>query len=165
MGFPRKVNSYMAIGKPGEKASDNPVSYVAGQTVVGENGVTAGRFAWATAGAEDSEIYNPNTYANTGTGAPDGLVEALTLQDYINDINSDSTMIIPAGYGVNIAQTGDYFVVVSAGATVGQKVFAKLADGSISTASAGKTYSGYVETDWTVTTGADSAGVIIISNR
>ena len=165
MGFPRKVNSSMAIGKPGEKASDNPVSYVAGQTVAGSNGCFASRFAWITAGQTKDDIYNPATFSNTGTGKPDGFVEALTLQDYINEINSDSTMLIPAGYGVNIAQNGDYFVSVTAGATVGQKVFAKLADGSISTSSAGATLAGYIETDWTVTTGADSAGVIIISNR
>ncbi|MDY5050868.1 MAG: hypothetical protein SPF17_05540 [Candidatus Mucispirillum faecigallinarum] len=165
MGFPKQVNSSMAIGKPGEKASDNPVSYVAGQTVAGSNGCFASRFAWITAGQTKDDIYNPATFANTGTGKPDGLVEALTLQSIIDNINSDNTMIIPAGYGVNIAQTGDYFVVVSAGATVGQKVFANLTDGSIKTASAGATVAGYVETDWTAATGADSAGVIIISNR
>lgn len=165
MGFPRQVNSSMAIGKPGEKASDNPVSYVAGQTVAGSNGCFASRFAWITAGQTKDEIYNPATFSNTGTGKPAGIVEATTFQTIIDSLYNDHTMIIPEGSGVNIAQTGDYFVVVSAGATVGQKVFAKEADGTISTASAGATVSGYVETDWTVTTGADSAGVIIISNR
>lgn len=165
MSFPTQTNKYLALGKQGTKASANPVYYAPGQTVAGENGVTAGRFAWATAGAEDSEIYNPNTYVNTGTGAPDGLVEALTLQDYINDINSDSTMLIPAGYGVNIARSGDYFVSVSAAATVGQKVYANLTTGTVGTASAGKTWSGYVETEWTVSQGTAAAGIIIISKQ
>lgn len=165
MGFPTQTNKYLATGKQGTKASANPVYYAPGQTVAGENGVTAGTFAWATAGAEDSEIYNPNTYANTGTGAPDGLVEALTLQDYINDINSDSTMLIPAGYGVNIARSGDYFASVTAAATVGQKVYANLTTGTVGTASAGKTWSGYVETEWSVSQGTAAAGIIIISKQ
>lgn len=165
MGFPTQTNKYLATGKQGTKASANPVYYAPGQTVAGDSGVTAGTFAWATAGVEDSEIYNPNTYVNTGTGAPDGFVEALTLQDYINEINSDSTMLISAGYGVNIARSGDYFASVTAAATVGQKVYAKLADGSVSTASAGKTYSGYVETEWTVSQGTAAAGIIIISKQ
>lgn len=165
MGFPKQVNSSMAIGKPGEKASDNPVSYVVGQTVAGENGCFASRFAWQTAGQTKDDIYNPATFANTGTGKPAGIVEATTFQTIIDSLYNDNTMIIPEGSGVNIAQTGDYFVVVSAGATVGQKAFASLTNGSIKTASAGATVAGYIETDWTVATGADSAGVIIISNR
>ena len=165
MSFPTQTNKYLALGKPGTKASANPVYYAPGQNVAGENGVKAGTFVWATAGTEDSEVYNPTTYSNSGTGKPAGLVEALTLQDYINDIDSDATMLISAGYGVNIACSGDYFATVTATATLGQKVFANLTDGSISTASAGKTYSGYVETDWQVSQGTDAAGVIIISNR
>lgn len=163
MSFPTQTNKYLALGKPGTKASANPVYYVPGQNVAGENGVKAGTFAWATAGTEDSEIYNPKTYSNTGTGKPVGLVEALTLQDYIDDINSDATMLIPAGHGVNIAQSGDYFAVVSATATLGQSVYANLTNGTVGTASAGKTWSGYVETEWKVSQGTDGAGVIIIS--
>lgn len=163
MSFPTQTNKYLALGKPGTKASANPVYYVPGQNVAGENGVKAGTFAWATAGAEDSEIYNPTTYSNSGTGKPVGLVEALTLQDYINDINSDATMLIYGGHGVNIACSGDYFVTVTATATVGQSVYANLTNGTAGTASAGKTWSGYVETEWKVSQGTDAAGVIIIS--
>lgn len=163
MSFPTQTNKYLALGKPGTKASANPVYYVPGQNVAGEDGVKAGTFVWATAGTEDSEIYNPTTYSNSGTGKPAGLVEALTLQDYINDINSDASMLIYGGHGVNIACGGDYFATVTAAATLGQKVFAKEADGTISTASAGATVSGYVETDWQVSQGTDAAGVIIIS--
>ena len=165
MSFPTQTNKYLALGKPGTKASANPVYYVPGQNVAGENGVTAGTFAWATAGAEDSEIYNPNTYDNTGTGTPVGLVEALTLQDYIDDINSDATMLIPAGHGVNIAQSGDYFASVTASATLGQSVYANLTNGTVGTASAGKTWSGYVETEWKVSQGSAAAGIIIISKQ
>lgn len=163
MGFPTQTNKYLALGKQGTKASANPVYYAPGQNVAGENGVTAGTFAWVTAGTEDSEIYNPKTYSNTGTGKPVGLVEALTLQEYIDDINSDATMLIPAGHGVNIAQSGDYFVVVSAAATLGHSVYANLTNGTVGTASASTTLSGYVETEWKVSQGTDAAGVIIIS--
>lgn len=165
MGFPTQTNKYLATGKQGTKASANPVYYIPGQNVAGESGVTAGTFVWATAGVEESEIYNPTTYSNSGTGKVAGFVEALTLQDYINDINSDATMLIPAGHSVNIACSGDYFVSVTAAATVGQKVYAKLADGSISTSSAGATVEGYVETEWTVSQGTAAAGIIIISKQ
>lgn len=170
MGFPRQVNSSMAIGKPGTKATDNPVYYAAGQNVAGPNGVTAGRFAWVTVASEDNEIYSPNTYANTGTGAPDGFVEALTLQTYIDDIN-DASMVIGAGQAVNIAKSGDYFASVTAAATVGQSVYAKLDDGAIVSAaagapvSAGATLAGYVDTGWKVSKGTDGAGIIIISRQ
>lgn len=165
MGFPKQTNKYLATGKPGTKASANPVYYIPGQNIAGESGVTAGTFVWATAGAEDSEIYNPTTYSNSGTGKVAGFVEALTLQDYINDINSEATMLIPAGHGVSVARSGDYFATVTAAATIGQKVFAKESDGTISTASAGATVSGYIETDWQVSQGTSAAGIIIISKQ
>lgn len=165
MSFPTQTNKYLAIGKPGTKASANPVYYAPGQNVAGENGVTAGTFAWVTAGTEESEIYNPKEYSNTGTGKPVGLVEALTLQDYINDINSDATMLISAGHGVNIACSGDYFATVTATATLGQSVYANLTNGTVGTASAGKTWSGYVETEWKVSQGSAAAGIIIISKQ
>ena len=165
MSFPTQTNKYLALGKPGTKASANPVYYAPGQNVAGENGVTAGTFAWVTAGTEESEIYNPKEYSNTGTGKPVGLVEALTLQDYINDINSDATMLISAGHGVNIACSGDYFATVTATATLGQSVYANLTNGTVGTASAGKTWSGYVETEWKVSQGSAAAGIIIISKQ
>lgn len=165
MGFPKQTNKYLATGKPGTRASANPVYYVPGQNVADKSGVTAGTFAWSAAGVEESEIYNPTTYSNSGTGKPAGFVEALTLQDYINDINSDATMLIPAGHGVNIARSGDFFATVTAAASIGQKVFAKETDGTITTASAGATVSGYIETDWQVSQGTDAAGVIIISKQ
>ncbi len=59
-------------------------------------------------------------------------------------------MHIPAGYGVMVAETGDYFVQTKTVATVDQKVFANTDSGEIYTGVAGGTVEGAVETDWIV---------------
>lgn len=164
MGFPKNSRQYQASGRAGTKATDNPVSYAPYQPVAGENGVTAGRFAWKTAGENNSEVYNPDTYLNTGTGSPAGIVSAESIQTYLN-YDEEASMLIPAGQGVMVAETGDWFMQTKTEASAGQKVFADLSTGEISTAAAGGTVEGAVETDWVVSKGGAAQDIIIISKR
>lgn len=164
MGFPKNSRQYQALGRAGSKATDNPVSYAPYQPVAGENGVTAGRFAWKTAGENNSEVYNPDTYLNTGTGLPAGIVSAESIQTYLN-YDEEASMLIPAGQGVMVAETGDWFMQTKTEASAGQKVFADLSTGEVSTAAAGSTVEGTVETEWVVSKGGAAQDIIIISKR
>lgn len=164
MSFPKNSRMYQAEGRAGTKATDNPVNYAPYQPVAGENGVTAGLFAWKTAGINGSEVYNPDTYLNSGTGAPVGIVSAESGQTYLG-YNEEASMLIPAGQGVMVAETGDWFVQTKTAATAGQKVFANLSTGEVYTASAGGTVDGAVETDWIVSKGGAVEDMIIISRR
>lgn len=163
MSFPKKSQAYQAVGKPGTRATDNPVIYVAGQTVAGEDGVTAGLFAWGTPSSETNDIYKPVLFSNTGTGKPAGIVSAETIQTYL-DIDEEASMHIPANTNALIISHGDIFVKTETAATVGQKVFAVLADGTIKTGDAGAVIDGAVETNAKVVTAGAAGDVIIISN-
>lgn len=145
MGFQTQVNLTPAIGLNGDFASGNPrASFPSpeGGLVAGTGGVTVGRFAWVgTDGV---------TALNTGTGKPQGFIHR-EQQAFITTYLAESGLNVPAGQPVTLMTKGDYFATATiAAATVGQKVFAKLADGTVQTGAAGATISGYIETDFVV---------------
>lgn len=142
--FQTRINQYLPIGVEGDFASDNPVStWLAGEgaLVAGDDGVTVGRFAWVDA--------DNMTAANTGTGEPQGFVSR-EGQALITDWMGNASMVIPVGMAVDLKTRGDFIVRTTTVATVGQKVFASLTDGTISTGAAGATVAGSVETIFTV---------------
>ncbi|MDI3439320.1 hypothetical protein QLG07_07630 [Erwinia sp. V90_4] len=112
------------------------------------------RFAWR-------DGTNPLLLNNTGTGKPVGFIynNANATIGYLQN----SSMTIPAGREASPIVGGDYWALAATDATVGQKVFAVLADGTLKTGAAGATISGAVETDWYVSSPATTGNLIIIS--
>ena len=79
-------------------------------------------------------------------------------------IDVEASNTVPVGYPVSVEVKGDFFAVTTAAATVGQKVFAVLADGTIKTGNAQTTVKDAIETDFEVIQAGDAGDVIIISN-
>lgn len=158
--FQGQVNILPAIGVPGQHMSTNPLvstqkGYCAADTV------TIGGFVWAA-----TEKENDAFVKSTGTGAPLGFA----VREITNPLgyNESASNTVPKGFPVSVAVKGDFAVVVTGtAATVGQSVFAVLADGSIKTGTAGDTVEDAVETDYKVVNinGGGAAGdIIVISN-
>lgn len=81
--------------------------------------------------------------------------------------NESASNTVPKGFPVSVAVKGDFAVITGTAATVGQSVFAVVADGTIKTGTAGETVEGAVETDYKVVNinGGGAVGdIIVISN-
>ncbi|MDR1921106.1 MAG: hypothetical protein LBS31_05095 [Candidatus Adiutrix sp.] len=152
----KQVYGDIAAGLPGMKAGQNSYNYWP-NTPLAEGDVAIGTFVWpgtdpvaqaTNAGEEDAE--------------PIGLVERNIV--YINmDVTAQGSDLAPEGSTLTVATQGAYWVVSATAATVGQKVFAVSADGTIKTGAAGATVTGAVETPWVVTTPGDIGEPIIIT--
>lgn len=160
--FQGQVNILPAIGVPGQHMSTNPLvstqkGYCAADTV------TIGGFVWAA-----TEDKNDAFVKSTGTGAPLGFA----VREITNPLgyNESASNTVPTGFPVSVAVKGDFAVIIgtaATAATVGQSVFAVLADGSIKTGEKGGTVKGAVETDYKVVNiiGGGAVGdIIVISN-
>lgn len=158
--FQGQVNILPAIGVPGQHMSTNPLvstqkGYCAADTV------TIGGFVWEATTVNNNEA----VVKSTGTGAPLGFA----VREITNPLgyNESASNTVPKGFPVSVAVKGDFAVVTGTAATVGQRVFAALKDGSIKTDTAGKTVDGAVETDYKVVNinGGGAVGdIIVISN-
>lgn len=166
--FQGQVNILPAIGVPGQHMSTNPLvstqkGYRAADTV------TIGGFVWETTVKKnddnDANDANDAFVKSTGTGAPLGFA----VREITNPLgyNKSASNTVPTGFPVSVAVKGDFAVITGTAATVGQSVFAVLADGSIKTDGKGKDVEGAVETDYKVVNinGGGAAGdIIVISN-
>lgn len=166
--FQGQVNILPAIGVPGQHMSTNPLvstqkGYCAADTV------TIGGFVWAvTVEKNDAAVTvgkNDAFVKSTGTGAPLGFA----VREITNPLgyNESASNTVPKGFPVSVAVKGDFAVVTGTAATVGQSVFAVLADGSIKTGTAGDTVEDAVETDYKVVNingGGAEGDIIVISN-
>lgn len=160
--FQGQVNILPAIGVPGQHMSTNPLvstqkGYCAADTV------TIGGFVWAA--TVNNNDANDAFVKSTGTGAPLGFA----VREITNPLgyNKSASNTVPKGFPVSVAVKGDFAVVTGTAATVGQSVFAVLADGSIKTGTAGDTVEDAVETDYKVVNinGGGAVGdIIVISN-
>lgn len=158
--FQRQVNNLPAIGVPGQHMSTNPLvstqkGYCAADTV------TIGGFVWAAATEKNNDAF----VKSTGEGAPLGFA----VREITNPLgyNQPASNTVPKGFPVSVAVKGDFAVITGTAATVGQSVFAVLADGTIKTDEAGVTVEGAVETDYKVVNinGGGAVGdIIVISN-
>lgn len=158
--FQGQVNILPAIGVPGQHMSTNPLvstqkGYCAADTV------TIGGFVWAAVTKKGNDAF----VKSTGTGAPLGFA----VREITNPLgyNESASNTVPKGFPVSVAVKGDFAVVTGTAATVGQSVFAVLADGSIKTGTAGDTVEDAVETDYKVVNinGDGAKGdIIVISN-
>lgn len=157
--FKGQVNILPAIGVPGQHMSTNPlVSTQKGYCAA--TPVTIGGFVWA------ATVNNNDAFVkSTGEGAPLGFA----VREITNPLgyNESASNTVPKGFPVSVAVKGDFAVVTGTAATVGQSVFAVLADGSIKTGAADKTIDNAIKTDYKVVNinGGGSAGdIIVISN-
>lgn len=166
--FQGQVNILPAIGVPGQHMSTNPLvstqkGYCAADTV------TIGGFVWAVTVKENDAAVtvkeNDAFVKSTGKGAPLGFA----VREITNPLgyNQPASNTVPKGFPVSVAVKGDFAVITRTAATVGQSVFAVLADGSIKTEAAGVTVDGAVETDYKVVNingGGAADDIIVISN-
>ena len=158
MGFQTQVQAQQAPAVAGDFASANPRAAVVspeGGFVAGAAGVTVGRFAWIQSDGV--------TVLNTGTGKPDGFIHR-EQQAFITAFLGESSNLIPVGPPVTLMRTGDYYFTANTNAAVkGQKVFAKLADGTTLTGAAGATIGGYIETDFVCSRASGSGELAVMS--
>lgn len=159
MGLQKQVNLYRAAGVQGDKATPNQSIYFPKQ-MVAEGDVTVGTFVFYGTDASKQA-----SNSKTGGTAADliGFVERVI--NYANyDVTSEGTLIVPNKSTLTIAMCGDYWATATTAATPRQKVFVNPTTGAISTAAAGGTVSGVVETPWTVIQGGEAGTPILISN-
>lgn len=157
--FQEQVNILPAIGVPGQHMSTNPLvstqkGYCAADTV------TIGGFVWAV-----TEKGNDAFVKSTGTGAPLGFA----VREITNPLgyNESASNTVPKGFPVSVAVKGDFAVVTSTPAAVGQSVFAVLKDGTIKTGTETDSVEDVVKTDYKVVNinGGGAVGdIIVISN-
>lgn len=154
MAFQKTVNTYPGIGIPGAYAAINPIVSTA-KGYVASAACNIGGFVWAD---EKKEGY----VKPTGTGSPLGFAVREITNPLGIDVKASNT--VPVGYPVSVEVKGDFFAVTTTDASVGQKVFAVLADGTIKTGAAQETVDHAVETDFEVIQAGVANDVIIISN-
>ena len=154
MAFQKTVNTYPGIGIPGAYAAINPIVSTA-KGYVASAACNIGGFVWAD--ASKAGCVKP-----TGTDRPLGFA----VREITNPlgIGVEASNIVPVGYPVSVEEKGDFFAVTLTEATVGQKVFAVLANGTIKTGTAQTDVEGAVETDFEVIQAGSANDVIIISN-
>lgn len=152
MALQTVVNKELAVGVAGDLVNVTDKMYTAVNPIA-ETAVTAGCFVCQGTDALKQ--------CKLGGTVPMGVAQR--VYQYNNEsLVAGASMTIPAGSGVSVIKKGYVYVAATAAATVGQKVFAVLADGSIKSGSTGATISGAVETDWVVMTPASAAGDIIV---
>lgn len=154
MAFQKTVKTYPGIGIPGAYAAINPIVSTA-KSYIANADCKIGGFVWAD---NDKE----GCVKPTGTGRPLGFA----VREITNPlgINEEASNVVPTDYPVSVEVKGDFFAVTTTAATVGQKVFAVLADGTIKTEAAQTTVGDAVETDFEVIKAGAANDVIIISN-
>lgn len=166
-GFQTRVTVQPAIGVAGDFASANPRFSViagAGAFLAGSLGVYIGRFAWASSQDVD-DVGGPAIVDSFGAGPVTGFVHR-EYQALITGYLQESSMLIPAGFGVTLMSGGD-FLAKNDGAAAGQigmKAYANFADGKVSFAATGSPAGGGTSTASTIAAGTNSANGTIEGN-
>lgn len=147
--FQQSVNINPPLGVAGSFATIG-VSHtaIAGamQFVAGALGVTITRFAWCNTVTGEVTTAKPTDTTNCVLGfiGRDSNIAVIT------DWQGSYSNLIPSGMAVSAFDRGDFFVVTTVSATVGQKIFASDTTGEISVGAAGATVAGFTETPFTV---------------
>ncbi|MGV3346406.1 hypothetical protein ACGVWS_11945 [Enterobacteriaceae bacterium LUAb1] len=155
--FQQRVEVYSGVGQEGQPASNSPIVAAAGGPdafKAGDNGLVMSRFVWR----DDTD---PKKLNNTGTGKPVGFLMN-NANAVIGHLQAQSMMLSP-GFAASPVVAADMWAKSLTDATIGQKVFAVLADGTIKTDDEGATVAGAVETDWYVSNAAVTGELIVIS--
>ena len=136
-------------GQPADWNAATPIEHTP-QMRAAVAGIKIGSFVWrGTAPAGSGlEMQSQAWATNTGSGVPEGFV-------YLNrsmnlPVDASASYAIDLNKYVPVAVSGAFYVSAATAPTVGQKVFAKLADGTLLYGAAGATVSGGVETKWAV---------------
>ena len=144
MPFQKQVNIYQAPALEGDFASANPrAAMLAGEgtLIAGAAGVTVGSFAWANGSGVVS-----NTWAAGRLGFCHRENQAINTV-----FLAESGNLMPVGTEVVLHVAGDFWDKFVGGATIGQSVYGKYADGSAVSAVAVTTVTS------TVTTATDTS--------
>lgn len=153
------VSLYPVLGVPGQEVNAHTAVYTP-FNYISDGTAAAGSFVFAaTNNSEDGAVAFPKASAK-GTGTVIGLVENTFTGALSYD--EEGTLVYPAGAALTVAVRGDYYVVATKAATVGQAVLCNPSTGAVTYGTPGTTN----DTGWVVMTAAAEAGdVIIISNR
>lgn len=158
MPLQSKVNRYLAQGVPGAKATPDQSVYTPLNPLAAK-ALPVGGFVFPVVSGGVTDNTSATNVAGTATEVL-GFVERVI--NYVNyDLLDDGTLTVPEGSALTVAVRGDYWAVSSTAATVGQKVLASTADGSISTGTPDATH---LDTGWVVKTPGAIGEPIIISN-
>lgn len=126
-GFQTSIARNLAFGIPGDFATTGPWTTVpagAGELTAGSAGVTIAAFAWADDTTGVVTNGKPNL-ASTRFGFV-GRNQRSVITAYL----AESSFVVNAGMEITLYDGGAYHMVApSGGATIGQKVFARYADG------------------------------------
>ena len=158
MSFQRTLNNDLPLAVEGDFASTNPFrSMLAGEAKLkaGPLGVTIGKFAWA----------DPVTGIVTSAQVANGLLGFVRRDNtaLITQYLAEASMLIPAGFGVTLYDGGDFWARFTGGATIGQKVFASITDGSVSAAATAPVDT--VDTGFVVASNADAGALAKITTK
>lgn len=146
--FQQTVNVQPAPAVAGDFCDTNPrfsVDAGPGGLVAGPNGVTVGRFAWAT-NPDDGDGF-PSQVSNSGSGPVTGFVHR-EQQGLITTYLAESGLLVPQGFGVTLFSGGGFWVK-NDGATEavpGQKAYANVLDGKVTFAATGSPAAGGTST-------------------
>ena len=149
LGFQQTMNRNLPVGVAGDFASAGVYhSVLAGnqQLKAGATGVTIARFAWANIANGQVANVKPGSLTNQVLG----FVRRGENTALITGYRAETSMLIPAGFGVTLYDRGDFWAVTTTTATVGQAVFASDTTGEIATGAAGATVAGFTETNFKV---------------
>lgn len=161
MAFQESVDIYRGVGQVGHPASTSPIIAAAGGP---------GAFKAASAGVSIATfVFRDTTDPKVVTNvAPSSTAKAVgfiqNLGQAIIGYGQSASMLIRGGVEVSPKVGGDFWAKSKTVAIVGQKVFASIIDGTISTGAVGATVSDHVETDWYISQGAAVGDLIIISS-
>lgn len=161
MPFQTQVTTQPAPAVAGDFASHNPAAVfpaAEGALVAASGGCTVGAFGWVQ--ADGTSV--ANTPATSTATAPDGFVHR-SLTGQISSFGQEASLTIPQGFPVTLFTAGDFWATTATAATPGQAIFAATADGTLSTASAGSTVAGAVQTRFVAASTAAAGELVKLS--
>lgn len=144
-GFQAAVNIQPAPAVEGDFASANPRASMlagAGALVCAALGVIVGRFGWTDGAGVVSNGWNTGRI---------GFIHR-EQQALITAFLGESSQTVPGGMPISLYVQGDFWGKFAGGATIGQKVYASYADGSLSAAATATPPTGAVVTGSITTT-------------
>lgn len=144
-----QVPPYAEEGSLGSTAYVNPIEVIPGVRAAGT--VYAGRWVWK---ADDLGSIEERVVEQFGANTGSNLAGLLGLC-YRNitaalPVTAGASLGYTEGQPIPVASGSAFWVKTKTQATVGQKVFAVLADGTTKTGAAGATISGAIELGWKV---------------
>lgn len=158
MPLQKQVGLYRAQGVPGDKATPDQSVY-APVNPLAAVALPVGRFVFPVVSSGTIDNTQATNVAGDATEVLGFVERVITYVNY--DVFSDGTLVVPEGANLTVAVRGDYWATSTTAATVGQKVLASTADGSISTGTPDGTH---LDTGWVVKTPGGIGEPIIISN-